>query len=169
MPVPITLNAITPIPSSVLTATYNGFKLSFTLDSGASVSFISLAFARKIKAPIGPNGQYAQLAIPAVRAQSRGEIDIVTVETTTGRVCLRLRALVMPSLSVPVYAGRTFEHDNGILDYVSARKVTVHHGRFTIDLSEQIGPLPTPRPPPSLTVQPSLSGISHKDPWDSML
>ena len=161
MPVPLSLNTITPIPSAKLSATYNGFKLSFTLDSGATVSFIAHSFARKIKAPIGPNGQYAQLAIPAVRAQSLGEIDIVVIECTTGKICLRLRALVMPSLSVPVYAGRTFEHDNGILDYVSARKVTVHHGRFTIDLSEQIGPLPPPRPPPFLTVQTAsaLSGL----------
>ena len=44
MPVPLSLNTITPIPSAKLSATYNGFKLSFTLDSGATVSFIAHSF-----------------------------------------------------------------------------------------------------------------------------
>ena len=124
---------------------------------------MSLALVRHLKLPIQPNGQLAQLAIPKIRATSLGEIDIVAIEATTGRVCLRLRALVMPSLSVPCYGGRTFEHDNGIVDDVNTRKVTLHGGQFAIDLSDKIGPLPSPKPPPFLTVQPApaLSGIAQ--------
>ena len=58
----------------------------------------------------------------------------------------------MPCLSVPCYGGRTFEHDNGICDNVNTMKVALHGGRFTVDLSEKIGPLPLPQPPPTLTV-----------------
>ena len=77
---------------------------------------------------------------------------MVVVEKSTNNVCLRLRALVMPSLSVPCYGGRTFERDNGIVDDVNTLKVTLHGGLFTIDLAGQIGELPRPQPPPSLTV-----------------
>ena len=98
---PASLNTIIPIPSAKLTVTYKGATFSVTLDSGATVSFISLALVRHLKLPIQPNGQLAQLAIPKIRATSLGEIDIVAIEATTGKVCLRLRALVMPSLSVP--------------------------------------------------------------------
>ena len=58
----------------------------------------------------------------------------------------------MPTLSVPVYGGRTFERDNDICDNVNTMKVTLHGGLFTVDLSEKIGPLPPAQPPPRLTV-----------------
>ena len=163
MSLPPSLCTITPIPSATLSVTYRGAQFDITLDSGATVSFMSLSLVKKLKVPIGPNGQLAQLAIPKVRAASLGEVDIVAIEASTNRVCLRLRALVMPSLSVPCYGGRTFERDNGIVDDVNTLKVTLHDGRFAIDLSEKIGPLPSPKPPPFLTVQtePTLSGLAQ--------
>ena len=163
MPAPVCLSTITPIPSSTLSVTYNGATFSITLDSGATVSFISNKLFRMLKIPLYPNGQLAQLALPHIRAASLGEIDIVAIEATTNRVCLRLRALVMPELSVPCYGGRNFERDNGIVDNVNTMTVTLHDGRFTIDMSDKIGPLPSRKPPPFLTVQTeaALSGITQ--------
>ena len=116
------------------------------------MSFISLALAQALGVRIRPNGQLANLAVPEVRAASLGEVDLVVVERSTNNVCLRLRALVMPALSVPCYGGRTFERDNGIVDDVNSLKVSLHDGLATIDLANQIGELPSPQPPPSLTV-----------------
>ena len=113
---------------------------------------MSLALARLLGVRIRPNGQLANLAVPSVRAASMGEVDLVVVEKSTNNVCLRLRALVMPNLSVPCYGGRTFERDNGIVDDVNRLKVTLHDGLATIDLADQIGELPSPQPPPSLTI-----------------
>ena len=84
---------------------------------------MSLELARALGVRIKPNGQLANLAVPAKRAKSLGEIDVIVVEASTNNVCLRLRALVMPSLSVPCYGGRTFERDNGIVDDVNELKV----------------------------------------------
>ena len=148
----VTLSTITPIPSATLSVFFNGAHFPITCDSGATVSFVDQALVRRLRVPMLPNGQLAQLAIPKVRAASLGEINIVVIEASTSNICLRLRALVMPSLSVPCYGGRTFEHDNGICDDVNTMKVSIHHGRFTVDLSEKIGPLPLPQPPPTLTV-----------------
>ena len=117
--IPPSLSTITPIPSSTLSVSYRGKVFTITLDSGATVSFISNKLFRMLKVPLYPNGQLAQLALPHIRAASLGEIDIVAIEASTNRVCLRLRALVMPELSVPCYGGRTFERDNGIVDNVS--------------------------------------------------
>ena len=117
---------------------------------------MSRALARRLGVRIKPNGQLANLAVPEVRAASLGEIDLVVVEKTTNDVCLRLRALVMPALSVPCYGGRTFERDNGIVDDVNALKVSLHHGLTVIDLADQLGELPCPQPPPRLTVSGEL-------------
>ena len=121
---------------------------------------MSLALARLLGVRIKPNGQLANLAVPKVRAASLGEIDLVVVEKSTNDVCLRLRALVMPSLSVPCYGGRTFERDNGIVDDVNELKVSLHSGLTVLDLADQIGELPSPQPPPRLT----LSSISPAAP-----
>ena len=64
----------------------------------------------------------------------------------------------MPSLSVPCYGGRTFERDNGIVDDVTTLTVKLHHGLYTINVSDQIGKLPPSQPPPRLTV---LATPSH--------
>ena len=69
----------------------------------------------------------------------------------------------MPALSVPCYGGRTFLYDNDMIDDVTGRRVTVHGGRFTLDLSEIIGPLPRPCPPPSWTVSASSLSARHQD------
>ena len=63
MSVPSSLCTITPIPSATLSVTYRGEKVNITLDSGATVSFMSLSLVKMLKAPIKPNGQLAQLAI----------------------------------------------------------------------------------------------------------
>ena len=103
---------------------------------------------------MSPNAQLAQLAIPSVREKSLGEIDIIITETSTGNVCLRLRALVMATLSVPCYGGRTFHRDNHIIDCATTSTVSLHGGRFTIQL-DHVGP--PAMPPPSLTVNPQSS------------
>lgn len=126
-----------------------------TLDSGATVSFISLQTVKSLQATIQPNAQLAQLAIPSVRAKSLGEIDIIVTETSLGNVCLRLRALVMPDLSVPCYGGRTFHRDNHILDCAATSTVTLHGGRFTVKLTHTC---PPPMPPPSMTVTEETTG-----------
>lgn len=149
----VTLSTITPIPSSTLSVHFNGEHFPITLDSGATVSFVDKALVRRLCVPMLPNGQLAQLALPAIRATSLGEINIVVIiQTSTNKVYLRLRALVMPALSVPCYGGRTFERDNGICDNVNTMMVTLHGGLFTVDLSDTIGPLPLPQPPPVLIV-----------------
>ena len=118
------------------------------------MSYIEISLVRSLGVTIKPNGQLAQLAIPSARAVSMGEVDFLVIESSTGNVVLRLRALVMPTLSVPCYGGRTFHHDNGIVDDVNSLSVTFHGGLFKINLSDKIGPLPAPKPPPYLTVQP---------------
>lgn len=157
-PVPFTLNNITPIPSATLTTSYQGKTIIITLDSGATVSYIENSLIKSLGVTIRPNGQLAQLAIPSARAASMGEVDFLVIESSTGNAVLRLRALVMPTLSVPCYGGRTFHRDNGIVDDVNSLSVTLHDGRFKINLSDKIGPLPARQPPPYLTVQPSAAG-----------
>ena len=80
-----------PVPSAQLSVSsqYGGVVFPVTLDSGATVSFMSLETAKSIKAIIQPNAQLAQLALPSVRAMSLGEIDILLTETSLGNACLR--------------------------------------------------------------------------------
>ena len=148
----MTLNRIIPIPSAKLSVVFNGIIFPITLDSGSTVSFMSLELVKSLMLSIQPNGQLAQLALPHIKAKSLGEVDFVGVESTTGYVNLRVRALVMSALSVPCYGGRTFERDNHIIDDVTTSKVSLHGGRFIINL----GPvtLPLAHPPPQLTTQP---------------
>ena len=127
---PFTLNNITPIPSATLATTYQGKLVTITLDSGATVSYIEVNLVKSLGIPILPNGQLAQLAIPSARAASMGEVDFLVIEASTANAVLRLRALVMPTLSVPCYGGRTFHHDNTIVDDVDTLSVTLHGGLF---------------------------------------
>ena len=62
---------------------------------------------------------------------------------------LRLRALVMPTLAVACFGGRTFEHDNHMVDDVTTSTVTLHGGKFAIKGSSYT--LPRAHPPPQLT------------------
>ena len=150
---PFTLNNITPIPSATLATTYQGKLVTITLEFGATVSYIEVNLVKSLGIPILPNGQLAQLAIPSARAASMGEVDFLVIEASTANAVLRLRALVMPTLSVPCYGGRTFHHDNTIVDDVDTLSVTLHGGLFKISLSDKIGPLPQRKPPPYLSVQ----------------
>ena len=118
------------------------------------MSYIQADLVKLLGIPVKPNGQLAQLAIPSARAVSMGEVDFLLIEASTASAVLRLRALVMPSLSVPCYGGRTFKFDNDIVDYVKTLTVTMHGGLFTVNLSDKIGPLPERRPPPYLSIQP---------------
>ena len=117
---------------------------------------MSLETAKSIKAIIQPNAQLAQLALPSVRAMSLGEIDILLTETSLGNVCLRMRALVMSTLSVPCYGGRTFHRDNHIVDCATTSIVTLHGGRFSIKMSHIS---PPPMPPPYITFDPKLANV----------
>ena len=145
------------MPSARLTAHYKGVPFPITLDSGATVSFIALSVVNSLKIPIAPNGQLAQLAIPSVRASSLGEVDFIAIEASFGNINLRLRALVMPTLSVPCFGGRTFHRDNHIIDCASSSVVTIHNKRFTIQLEHQG---PPPMPPPTLTTDSQTKNCS---------
>ena len=89
------LDRLVPIPSQVLLVYYNSIPLSITLDSGATVSYIKISEANRLRLNILPNNQLALLADRKTRMASLGEIDIVV---QLNGINLRLRALVMEDL-----------------------------------------------------------------------
>ena len=121
-----------PVPSQVLNVKLDDIPFTIDLDSGATVAFIRKDIASKLNLDIKANGQLARLADMKTRMKSLGEIDTTVVETSTQHVLLRLRALVVEELGVECYGGQTFHLDNGIVDNVSLRTISIHHGRYTI-------------------------------------
>jgi len=100
------------------------------------VSFMTARLAKALRLKILPNGQLAALAIPSVRAQSMGEVDFLAIEQTTGEAVVRMRALVLPKLSVECFGGTTFHLDNDAAANIKTNKVSLHDGRFQIDLGQ---------------------------------
>ena len=108
------LNVLQPVPSQVLHVAHQGQEFSVTLDSGATVSFCTPALVRRLGLTLHPNSQLALLADSRFRVQSKGEVDFLVVEETTGEALLRVRALVMDNLAVDCYGGQTFHLDNAV-------------------------------------------------------
>ena len=135
-----------PYPSLPLKVIFSCKHFVVTLDSGANVSFITLALAKALGLQIFPNGSLAQLADPEHRMVSLGEVDFTVTEGSTKHVQLRIRALVMPRLAVPCYGGQTFHNDNDLVPNISTSTITAHGGQFTF----KIGPLGGPAPVPPL-------------------
>ena len=144
------MGAITPVPSQALTVEYKNNPFRIDLDSGATVSFIKQDIALKFKLPIKSNGQLALLADKKTRLRSLGEIDIIVTETTTQNVVLRLRALVVLDLGVDCYGGQTFHLDNGIVDNITLRTISFHHGNYVIE--QPTKHVPIAYPPPYLSI-----------------
>ena len=84
----------------------------------------------KLKLSIHHNGQLALLADKKTQMRSLGEIDITVLETSTQNIILRLRALVVSNLGVECYGGQTFHLDNGIVDNICTRTISIHHGNL---------------------------------------
>ena len=106
-----------------------------------------------------PNGQLALLADKISRMKSLGEINILVTENETGKIVLRLRALIVKDLGVECYGGQTFHLDNGIVDDVSLKTISFHQGRYTIHQGHKYGQL-TAHPPPYFTTESTLSKMA---------
>ena len=111
-----------------------------------------LDVAKRLKLDILPNGQLALLADKVSQMKSLGEVNILVTENETGKVVLRLRALIVENLGVECYGGQTFHLDNGIVDDVSMKTISFHHGKHTIHQGHKYGQL-VAHPPPYLTVE----------------
>lgn len=147
-----TLNSITPIPSQSILVQHSGTEFIVHLDSGATVSFVTLRLAQSLNINIKPNGQLALLADEKTRMQSLGEVNILVL--TGGRIVLRLRALVVKQLQVACYAGTTFHVDNDVTANITNGTISIHGGKFNIVQHNKLLPgAPTAHPPPALTVQ----------------
>ena len=118
----------------VLSVTNFGKSFSITLDSGATVSFISKRLCEMLGLEIRPNGQLATLADPRYQVRSIGEVDCIVTEKTTGKALLRLRALVMDRLAVDCYGGTTFHLDNHLVPDITLSLVRAHGDRFVFHL-----------------------------------
>ena len=152
---PSTLNSITPVPSQSINVTYNACSFLIYLDSGATVSFITLKTAQKLKLKITPNGQLALLADEKTRMHSLGEVDVLVY--LHGQILLRLRALVVKHLQVECYGGTTFHNDNGIVPDISTGMISFHGGQFEFKQHNPIpGGRPIPHPPPTLSTKMEL-------------
>ena len=130
---------------------HNKLQFKIHLDSGATVSFIRLELAKKLKLKLLPNHQLAMLADKRHQIASLGEINITVTETETKNVLLRLRALVVENLNVQVYGGQTFHLDNGIVDDVTNSSISLHNGKFQIYQNNKYGHL-EPHPPKYLSL-----------------
>ena len=120
------MNSITPVPSQSVSVKFNNHKFLIHLDSGATVSFITVSTILKLGVQLKPNGQLAMLADEKTRMQSLGEIDILI--TTNDTIVLRLRALVVEHLKVDCYAGTTFHVDNHVKADITTGFVSLHGG-----------------------------------------
>ena len=144
-------NTLQPVPSQLLDMDYRGKKLTITLDSGATVSFCSPALVRRLGLTLQPNSQLALLADSRFRVRSKGEVDFLVVEQTTGEALLRVRALVMDNLAVDCYGGQTFHMDNAVSGDVSGGRIILHGGRWEVRPKD--GAASQPRPPPAESVK----------------
>ena len=117
------------------------FKFDIDLDSGATVSFLRLDVAKRLQLQLLPNAQLALLADKVSQMKSLGEVNIEVIETQSGHIMLRLRALVVETLGVECYGGQTFHLDNGIVDNVSQENISFHNGKFKISQKNKYGQL----------------------------
>lgn len=78
--------AIQPVPSQFIIVRFGGTKFKICLDSGATISFITIDLAKNLQLEILPNNQLARLADNMTRMTSLGEIDATVIEAHTGRI-----------------------------------------------------------------------------------
>ena len=121
---------------------------------------MTIQLAKRLGLQILPNGQLAALAVPHMRAQSMGEVDFLAIEQSTGEAVLRMRSLVVPKLCVDFYGGTTFHLDNDIVANIKTNKITLHGGRFQINLGTRDGPPAMPPPFQSTKDQPPVTASS---------
>ena len=133
-----TLNRLVPIPSQVLSVSLNGSSLNITLDTGATVSYITFYKTQQLKLSISPNDQLALLADKKTRMASLGEVDFTVA---MGSIKMRVRALVMKNLQAECFGGTTFHADNDISARVKTGDITIHN-KFIVKQSNLFQPLP---------------------------
>ena len=114
---------------------WEGKPFTITLDSGATVSFISKQLCTKLGLEIRPNGQLATLADPQYRVKSVGEVDFVVTESTSGKALLRVRALVLEKLAVDCYGGTTLHLDNHLVPDITSSTVWAHGFQFAFHVA----------------------------------
>ena len=99
------LRSIQPVAPQILSvADSNSRTLHIELDSAASISFITLAEARKRRYHIKPNNQISHLGDGITPLKSCGEIDITLYRNEHP---LRFRALVARHLQCTAIGGTT--------------------------------------------------------------
>ena len=106
----VRVGAIHPVPSMVLMVKFRKLSFPVTFDNGATVSFMRVDLARALGLKFKPNGQLASLADSRYRIKSLGEVNFIVTEVSTGKVLLRIRALIMENLAVPCYGAVSYTH-----------------------------------------------------------
>ena len=146
------LRTLTSVPSMSLSVKSRDGKLFIiTLDSGATVSFMSKKLCVELGLDIRPNGQLATLADPKFRVKSVGEVDCVVTECTSATAMLRLRALVLEELAVDCYGGTTLHLDNHLVPDLTTSTVWAHGFRFAFRVPPHNQQA---LPPPSISTDP---------------
>ena len=153
---PVVISTITPIPSQTLDTYLGQDRLTITLDSGATLTFIKLSVAKRLGLKISPNGQLALLADEETRMASLGEID---TEVVHENIILRLRGLVMNKLQADCFGGTNFHKDNQIQTDIAEGTITLHGCHKT----KQSNPLRMIQsyPPSRLTMSGPDSGLGR--------
>ena len=105
------LSRIIPVDSQVLTVYFGNEPVNITLDSGATSSFITHDFCKKLKLKILPNGQMAKLGDGCTIMASVGEIDVTF---TRNKWSVRFQAIVVEKLNSDIYGGMNFLKENDI-------------------------------------------------------
>ena len=88
------------IPSQILLVSYNSSSLQITLETGATVSYIRLSEATRLRLTFMPNDQLALLADEKTRMAILGEVDFLVF--VNRNVVLRVRALIMKNLQMQI-------------------------------------------------------------------
>lgn len=140
-----TLNRMVPIPSQILLVSYQSSNLQVTLDTGATVSYIRLSDAKRLRLTFMPNDQLALLADEKTRMASLGEVDFLV--HVNKNIVLRIRALIMKNLQAPCFGGTTFHADNDITARIKTGEVLIHN-KFLVKQSNPVIDFPL-FPPPS--------------------
>ena len=149
------LRTLTSVPSMPLAVkSKDGKTFTITLDSGATVSFMSRELCIRLGLEIRPNGQLATLADPNFSVKSVGEVDFVVTECTSGTALLRVRALVLEKLAVECYGGTTLHLDNHLVPDLAMSIIWAHGFRFAFKVPPHNRQA---MPPPSITPLSALS------------
>ena len=69
---------------------------------------------KRLNLEIKPNSQLELLADQRFQVRSKGEVDFLVVEQTTGEALLRIRSLLMDNLASDCYGGQMFHLDNAL-------------------------------------------------------